>query len=188
MVDLLFYCLQIFCVLLFGNTGLKAKDAVVRGTSIDLLGMVAAHLKQDAVACSREKFWILQELEGKRDDDEDDENVKKNCTVCGKGNRSKVMVSCNSCNRWFHGDCIGVTKHDLFDRGWLCHCCLCRQQLASLRPDIKVQATGVKPSHGTKLTQNAENSADRLAIIHQTLLNYLQEMAVNDSTAIYARR
>jgi cohesin loading factor subunit SCC2 len=77
-------------------------------------------------------------------------------------------VSCNSCNRWFHGDCIGVTKHDLFDRGWLCHCCLCRQQLASLRPDI--------------------NSADRLAIIHQTLLNYLQEMAVNDSTAIYARR
>jgi cohesin loading factor subunit SCC2 len=173
---------------LFGNTGLKAKDAVVRGTSIDLLGMVAAHLKQDAVACSKEKFWILQELEGKRDDDEDDENAKKNCTVCGKGNRSKVMVSCNSCNRWFHGDCIGVTKHDLFDRGWLCHCCLCRQQLASLRPDIKVQATGVKESHGTKLTQNAENSADRLAIIHQTLLNYLQEMAVNDSTAIYARR
>ncbi|KAK1297401.1 hypothetical protein QJS10_CPB15g01459 [Acorus calamus] len=44
------------------NAGLKSKDTSARCMAIDILGTIAARLKRDAVACNREKFWILQEL------------------------------------------------------------------------------------------------------------------------------
>lgn len=176
--------LQVFCILLFGNAGVRAKDANLRGTAIDLLGQVAARLKQDSVACSKETLWVLQELEGNVSDDSDDDMLHRKCTVCGKGKGSKVMVTCNGCDRWFHGDCIGATKHDMLDRGWLCHCCLCRKQLDSLRSDNKLHVNGTKSAKGNTQAGNK----DGVAVIQQTLLNYLLELAENDSTAAYARR
>jgi cohesin loading factor subunit SCC2 len=188
-IKFLLLYLQVFCVLLFGNAGIRAKDAIQRGTSVDLLGLVAARLKQDAVSCSKENLWILQELQGKvTDDDSDDELQRKNCSVCGKGKGSKVMVTCDGCNRWFHGDCIGVTKHDILDRGWLCHCCLCRKQIDALYPDKKSQVNGNKLSKGSQQADMLGDTKNGVAVIQQIVLNYLHELAGSDSTANYARR
>ena len=184
---------QVFCVLLFGNAGIRAKDAVLRGTSVDLLGQVAARLKEDAVACNKDKLWILQELHDKdihtnSDDDDDHDASARSCSVCGKGKSSKLMVSCNGCNRWFHGDCIGVTKHDKVDRGWLCHCCLCRKQIELLYPDNKDQTNGIRSSIESKSAEKAGMTKEGVLVVQQTLLNYLQELAISDDTAVYARR
>jgi cohesin loading factor subunit SCC2 len=54
--------LEVLCVLLLQNAGLKSKDTNARCFAIDLLGGIASRLKRDSVACSDEKLWILQEL------------------------------------------------------------------------------------------------------------------------------
>lgn len=98
------------------------------------------------------------------------------------------MVSCNGCNRWFHGDCIGVTKHDKVDRGWLCHCCLCKNQIDLLYSNDKCQSNGSKPSKEVSLAEKVGTTKEGILVVQQILLNYLQELTVTDSTAIYARR
>ncbi|RZS10966.1 hypothetical protein BHM03_00042247 [Ensete ventricosum] len=60
--------MQVLCVLLLQNAGLKSKDISARCMAVDLLGMIAARLKRDAVTCSRDRFWILQELVDANDD------------------------------------------------------------------------------------------------------------------------
>ncbi|CAL8155977.1 unnamed protein product [Prunus armeniaca] len=54
--------LQVLCVLLLQNAGLKSKDIGARTRAIDLLGTIAARLKRDSALGSKDKFWILQEL------------------------------------------------------------------------------------------------------------------------------
>ena len=54
--------LQVLCVLLLQNAGLKSKDIAARSMAIDLLGTIAARLKHDSVIYRREKFWIVQEF------------------------------------------------------------------------------------------------------------------------------
>ncbi|GJN24260.1 hypothetical protein PR202_gb11991 [Eleusine coracana subsp. coracana] len=54
--------LEVLCVLLLQNAGLKSKDTSVRCFAIDLLGGIASRLKRDSAICSREKLWILQDL------------------------------------------------------------------------------------------------------------------------------
>jgi len=181
---------QVFCVLLFGNAGIRAKDAVLRGTSVDLLGQVAARLKEDAVTCSKDKLWILQELQSKDVDSnsDDEDSLARNCSVCCEGKTSKLMLSCNECNRWFHGDCIGMTKHDKVDRGWLCHCCLCRNQIGFLYPDNKDQTNGTKSFSEPKSAEKVGMMKKGIVVVQQILLNYLQELAISDGTAAYARR
>lgn len=180
--DKVFACVQVFCVLLFGNAGVRAKDTVLRGLSVDLLGQVAARLKEDAVIVSKDKLWILQELQS--DDShassDDEDSVSRNCSVCSEGKSSQLMLSCNGCNRLFHGNCIGITKHDKVDRGWLCHCCLCKNQIEVFYPDNK----DPKFKSGEKVPVMKKGNL----VVQQILLNYLQELAVSDGTAAYARR
>ncbi|TVU40275.1 hypothetical protein EJB05_13731 [Eragrostis curvula] len=54
--------LEVLCVLVLQNAGLKSKDNSARCFAIDLLGGIASRLKRDSVISSREKLWILQEL------------------------------------------------------------------------------------------------------------------------------
>ncbi|CAB4309700.1 unnamed protein product [Prunus armeniaca] len=54
--------LQVTCVLLLQNAGLKSKDIGARTRAIDLLGTIAARLKRDSALGSKDKFWMLQEL------------------------------------------------------------------------------------------------------------------------------
>ncbi|KAH9304417.1 hypothetical protein KI387_008821 [Taxus chinensis] len=180
--------LQVLCVLLFGSVGLKSKDAVVRGMAIDLLGHIAARLKHDAVACSNEKFWILQELQ--EDKSEGSGVQKEKCAVCLEGKGAKFMIHCDGCKRSFHGECIGVTGHDMLGRGWLCHCCLCRRQLSFLSSNSKGSVKNREGNLKSNTRQAAEVSPQvtGVDILHQILLNHLQEVGSTDDTSTFARR
>lgn len=183
--------LQVLCVLLFGSAGLKSKDAAVRATAIELLGHIAARLKQDAIACSRDTLWVFQEVQGL---DIDCGALKETCMVCGGGKGSKLIIHCDSCHRQFHGDCVGVTEHDFIGRGWLCHCCLCKRQLVSLETFLKEKAADGKLRYKNKGVIESRSPEDITvpktgdAIIQQILLNCLDEAAASDNMAAYARR
>ncbi|CAM6093121.1 unnamed protein product [Calypogeia fissa] len=182
--------LQVLCILLFGPMGIKAKDAVVRGAAIDLLGQIGARLKQDAVACTNEKLWILQGTGGKGNDiGNEDAALRKACVVCDKSKSSnQMMFSCDNCHRWFHGDCMGVTGRDLVGRRWLCLVCLCKRQLASLRSEIKPHVVGGPSLPKNKKVEDVDSSKEGGAVVQQILLNYLQEVAASDDLAVYAHR
>ncbi|XP_057824377.2 sister chromatid cohesion protein SCC2 isoform X1 [Cryptomeria japonica] len=180
--------LQVLCLLLFGSVGLKCKDAVVRGMAIDLLGQIAARLKHDAVACSNEKFWILQELV--EDKSEVSGMQKQKCAICLEGKAAKFMIHCDGCKRSFHGECIGVTGLDMLGRGWLCHCCLCRKQLSMLSSNSKgaVKNKEGNPKNSTRQTAEVSPQISGFDVLQQILLNYLQEAGSTDDTSTFARR
>lgn len=176
--------LQVLCVLLFGDSGLKSKDMVVRGIAIDLLGQIAARLKHDSVACSNDKHWILQELN--EEEAEFSAPQKEMCVVCLGGRGSKFMVVCDGCQQWFHGDCVGVSGHDLVCRGWVCCYCLCRRQLISLDSHLRIQ--GQKDREGSlSIKSNGPSTPiTGVHVIQQILLNYLQGVGSTDNSAAYA--
>ncbi|KAJ7532193.1 hypothetical protein O6H91_14G075900 [Diphasiastrum complanatum] len=188
--------LQVLCAFLLDSVGMKAKDAAVRGSATDLLGQIAAHLKQDALLNSRDTLWILHELRDSSTDPKgkSSSSFKEQCTICGSLKGSKIMIPCDVCHRWFHGDCIGVSGHDLLGRGWLCHCCLCHKQLSSLNSDLKTADNKRKSTDSlvnTKTEKGSEDNAylkEGVAVLQQILLNYLQEAVMSDITATYARR
>lgn len=176
--------LQVVCVLLFGDSGLKSKDTVVRGIAIDLLGQIAARLKHDSVACSNDRHWILQEL----NEEEAEVSVpqKEICVVCLGGRGSKFMVVCDDCQRWFHGDCVGVTGHDLVCRGWVCYYCLCRRQLISLDSHLHIQCQKDREGSLSNKSNGASTPITGVHVIQQILLNYLQGIGPMDNSAAYA--
>lgn len=186
--------LQVLCVLLFGSAGLKSKDATVRATAIELLGHIAARLKQDAIACSKDTLWVFQEIQSSQVASGTIKETKETCIVCGGGKGSKLLVPCDSCHRQFHGDCVGVTGHEFISRGWLCHSCLCKRQLNSLETFLKEKAADGKLRYKNKGVIQSRSPDDISvpktgdAILQQMLLNYLDEAAVSDSTVVYARR
>ncbi|CAB4279253.1 unnamed protein product [Prunus armeniaca] len=99
--------LQVLCVLLLQNAGLKSKDIGARTRAIDLLGTIAARLKRDSALGSKDKFWILQELVSVDGDDQTD--PKNECSVCLDGRLEKNFFVCQGCQKMFHADCMGVT-------------------------------------------------------------------------------
>ncbi|MCO5609933.1 hypothetical protein L7F22_064168 [Adiantum nelumboides] len=183
--------LQVLCVLLFGSAGLKSKDASVRATAIELLGHIAARLKQDAIACNKETLWVLEEVQNPQ---VEFGTGKETCVVCGGGKGSKLIVPCDSCHRQFHGDCVGITGNDFLSRGWLCHSCICRRQLTSLEVFLKQKATDGKLRRKVKGVTESTSSDSIMVpksgdvILQQMLLNYLEEVSASDNLTMYARR
>ncbi|KAJ6795400.1 nipped-B-like protein [Iris pallida] len=177
--------LEVLCVLLLQNAGLKSKDIPARCMAIDLLGTIAARLKCDAVICSmdKDKFWILQLLvDGKIDVPTRAKNV---CSVCHNGR--SVNIVCNVCERTFHADCIGVSEQDLL-RDWSCHICICTKQLSVLQSYCKLQnKDNVKKTRGTNSTSGTSDSTNQLEVVQQILLNYLQETGPEDDSNLFTR-
>ncbi len=53
-----------------------------------------------------------------------DDKGARHC-VCGGPSDGSVMLSCDKCDRWFHGRCMGITKEDSEAlSSWICHPCL----------------------------------------------------------------
>ncbi|KAJ7974325.1 Sister chromatid cohesion protein [Quillaja saponaria] len=179
--------LEVLCVLLLQNAGLKSKDISARSMAIDLLGTVAARLKRDAVACSRDKFWILQELIS---EDSDDRSYPKDaCSICLGGRVEKSFFICQGCQRLFHADCAGIREHEVSNRGWYCQICICKNQLLVLQSYCKSQCKDDLTKNHSQ-SENEFQASDQITmaeIIQQLLLNYLQDVASADDVHIFVR-
>lgn len=179
--------LEVLCVLLLQNAGLKSKDTYARTMAIDLLGTIAARLKQDAVRCSSSHFWILQELVG--GDNVRHSYPKDACSVCLDGKVEKKLFFCQGCQRLFHASCMGVREHEVPSRGWYCQFCLCMKQLLVLESYCKSQCKDDGKKNHTLLekTSDANNPITKWEIVQQMLLNYLQDSCSADHAHIFAR-
>ncbi|KAI3869223.1 hypothetical protein MKX03_021449 [Papaver bracteatum] len=179
--------LEVLCVLLLQNAGLKSKDVAARCLAIDLLGTIAARLKRDAVYCSRESFWILHKLAG--EDNADQSYPRDVCSICLDGRSRKTVFLCQDCQRMFHTDCMGVTERDAPSRGWCCHFCLGKKQLIGLRSHLKsINNDDVKRNlFNTEGAPEASELISQTEIVQQLLLNYMQGAGSTDDAHLYAR-
>ncbi|XP_078180180.1 PHD finger family protein isoform X2 [Carex rostrata] len=173
--------LEILCVLLLQNAGLKSKDISARCLAIDLLGNIATRLKRDAVTCTRNKFWILEELDAKATNPV---NQKGACSVC-QGRRG-INISCDTCGRCFHWDCMGIGSHDNYLRDdWSCHLCSSKEQLEVLQSYHKLQGSGGTKKKGKAVS--GDTVAPRFEAVQQILLSYLQEAGQQDDSNLFTR-
>ncbi|GAV65698.1 Cohesin_HEAT domain-containing protein/Nipped-B_C domain-containing protein [Cephalotus follicularis] len=179
--------LEVLCVLLLQNAGLKSKDISARSMAIDLLGTIAARLKHDAVLCGKNKFWILQELVS--EDSVDRSYPKDACCVCRDGRVEKPLFLCQSCRRLFHADCMGVREHEVSSHTWYCQLCLCRKQLLVLQSYCKSHCKDeeVKDKRRREKKSGPSDQITKIEMVQETLLNYLQDAASVDDVHLFVR-
>lgn len=167
--------LQVLCVILLHNAGLKSKDVSARSMAIELLGTIAARLKHDAVLCSENKFWMLLESDSET---KVDEVGTKECAAC-LGKWAGNLLVCQLCQRRFHADCLGLKERDIPSRNWHCPFCVCKRQLLVLQSYCKME-----PKSSGKLESEEDienpNIITKTEIVQQMLLNYLQDAGSAD--------
>ncbi|XP_021770923.1 sister chromatid cohesion protein SCC2-like isoform X2 [Chenopodium quinoa] len=177
--------LEVLCVLLLQNAGPKSKDISIRSLAIDILGTIAARLKHESVLCHSDNNWIVQELLGRESINENEQTGT--CSVCLDGVVEKALVICQGCQRPFHPDCVGVREHDISTRGWQCPCCLCKKQLIVLQSYCKSQIKDDSKNNHNRSENLPDESASKMEIVQQMLLNYLEEMGSSDDLHLFAR-
>ncbi|XP_028073031.1 sister chromatid cohesion protein SCC2 isoform X1 [Camellia sinensis] len=179
--------LEVLCVLLLQNAGLKSKDIAARSMAIDLLGTIAARLKHDSVLNRREKLWIVQELIS--GDNVECSYPNDACALCKDGRIEKPLFLCQGCQRLFHADCMGVIEHEVPSRGWYCQFCDCRKQLIVLQSYCKSHCKndGTKNSGPSKKSSEITDSIEKVEIVQQMLLNYLQDGGSADDVHLFTR-
>lgn len=179
--------LEVLCVLLLQNAGLKSKDIAARSMAIDMLGTIAARLKHDALMCSQNNFWILQELAS--GDDISHNHPEDACCVCSDGRAGKRLFICQGCGRSFHADCIGIREHEAPNKSWNCQICLCKKQLLVLQTYSKPHFNdgGNKSTSRKKKNAEARDTVTKLEIVQQILLNYLQDAVSTDDLHLFVR-
>lgn len=158
------------CVLLLQNAGLKSKDIAARSMTIELLGTVAARLKQDAVLCRKETFWIVKDY---IDNDMSQSYPKDACSVCLGAKTAKSLVVCQGCQRLFHVECMGVREDEISIHNWDCQFCACRKQLLALQSYCKSQCKNDGKRNSS--SSEASDPPTKVEIVQQMLLNYLQD-------------
>ncbi|KAF5189536.1 Sister chromatid cohesion protein scc2 [Thalictrum thalictroides] len=180
------HILEVLCVMLLQNAGLKSKDISTRALAIDFLGTIAARLKRDAVIRKQDKFWILQELVSGQNADR---NIPRDtCCVCLEGRGSKALLVCHGCQRASHTDCMGVGDNANATRDWFCQFCLCKKQLVVLQSYCKSQQNDGENKHFiSDSTSEASESISKVDVVRQMLLNYLQEAGSTDDAHLFAR-
>ncbi|VFQ68533.1 unnamed protein product [Cuscuta campestris] len=178
--------LEVLCVLLLQNAGLKSKDVSIRSMAIDLLGTVAARMKQDAMLVQKETFWIVKELiSGELSDHSFPRDA---CSVCLDTRNDKIMVVCSACERIFHVDCIGGRRHELPTRNFHCQLCLSKKQLLALKSHCESQGIDSrKNKHESEKPSKSSNSITNLETIQQLLLTYLQDAESGDDSHLFTR-
>lgn len=154
--------------------------------AIDFLGTIATRLKQEAVSCRRDRFWILQELVS--GDGVDDSCPKDTCSVCLDGMVARKLFNCQDCQRRFHADCLGLKEHEAPRRGWCCQVCTCRNQLIVLQSYCKSRCQDdINKSHSHSDKPEAFDPITKLEIVQQMLWNYLQDVTSADDVHLFVR-
>ncbi|KAJ4912098.1 PHD finger family protein [Raphanus sativus] len=164
--------LEVLCVILLHNAGLKSKDVSARSMAIDLLGIIATRLKQDAVLCSEDRFWTLLESDS---EGRVDQVGTKDCALC-LGKSSGNLLVCQICPRRFHAGCLGLKELDIPSRNWHCPFCICKRQLLVLQSYCKTDTK----STGMVESEEDPNMITQTEVVQQMLLNYLQDAGSAD--------
>lgn len=161
--------LEVLCVLLLQNAGLKSKDIAARSMAIDLLGTVAARLKHDAVVCQKEKFWIVHEfINGNHI------SAREACSVCLDLRNEKPVFVCEGCHRIFHLDCAGVGGNTISTQNLYCPICLYKKQLLLLNSHCEAQGMERSKKNSRKSAQSSDIVTSS-EIVQQMLLNFLED-------------
>ncbi|KAF7803063.1 sister chromatid cohesion protein SCC2 isoform X1 [Senna tora] len=176
--------LEVLCVLLLQNAGPNSKDVSARSLAIDILGTIAARLKRDAVICSQEKFWVLQDLLS--EDAATEHYPKDTCCIC-EGGRVGNFLICHGCQRYFHADCLGIKEHEVSNRNWYCQICICQKQLLVLQSYCKSQYKDDvnKKNNLSKDSSGTFGQIAKVEIVQQMLLNYLQDATSTDDLHLF---
>ncbi|CAH8386778.1 unnamed protein product [Eruca vesicaria subsp. sativa] len=164
--------LEVLCVILLHNAGLKSKDVSARSMAIDLLGIIATRLKQDAVLCSGDRFWTLIESDS---EGRVDQVGTKDCALC-LGKKAGNLMVCQICQRRFHADCLSLKELDIPSRNWHCPFCICKRQLLVLQSYCK---TDTKSTGKLELEEDP-NMITQTEVVQQMLLHYLQDAGSTD--------
>ncbi|CAH9092561.1 unnamed protein product [Cuscuta epithymum] len=178
--------LEVLVVLLLHNIGLKSKDVSIRSIGIDLVGTIAARMKQDAVFVQKETFWIVKGLIS--GDINDHSFPQGACSVCLDTRNEKYLAVCHGCERVFHADCIGGGRHELPHRNFHCQMCASNNQLLALKLHCESQGMdSSKSKHEREKPSQANNSITILEIIQQLLLTYLEDVESGDDSHLFTR-
>ncbi|EEE66449.1 hypothetical protein OsJ_22834 [Oryza sativa Japonica Group] len=162
--------LEVLCVLLLQNAGLKSKDTSARCFAIDLLGGIASRLKRDSVICSKEKLWILQEL---TDTESDGSKILKNkCCICLGGR-----------------DCVGAVSQENLQCDYACPLCFCKRQLSVLQSYYELQnkENGKRNAASHRKKSTVPDEVTAVDIVQQILLTYIQEGGPQDDGNLFTR-
>ncbi|KAL9669245.1 hypothetical protein QQ045_006788 [Rhodiola kirilowii] len=178
--------LEVLCVLLLQNAGLKSKDISARSMAIDILGPIAARLKNDDVVYKKDQSWITQwSAEGGLPGQT---GLKDACSACTVGRSDQLLLDCQSCSRLFHPDCIGAKEYEISSNGFDCPVCVCRKQLITLQSYCKSKykddnIDDLKFTDGS----GAPTSITQVEVIQQVLLDYLQDAGLSEDMHIFPR-
>ncbi|GAA0182989.1 chromatin/chromatin-binding, or -regulatory protein [Lithospermum erythrorhizon] len=169
--------LEVLCVLLLQNYGLKSKDIALRSMAIDLLGSIAARLKQDAVLCKKQQFWLVKELLS--GGNVEDSQTSDACSICLDTRSDKSLFVCQLCQKIYHADCLGVREHEVSVRNFCCPICLCKKHLLLLNSNCE--------SHDKERKSSRNNGIGDLEILQQMLLYYLEDAGSAEDLHIFTR-
>lgn len=173
-------------MLLLQNAGLKSKDISARSLAIELLGPIAARLKNDALVYKKDQSWITQELvEGGLPGHM---YVKETCSACAIGRTDYLLFDCQSCSRLFHPECIGVKEYEINNCGWDCPICVCKKQLLTLQSycNSKFKDDNIDDFESTNGSKSPTLITEA-EVIQQVLLDYLHDAESSEDMHIFPR-
>ncbi|CAM9827093.1 unnamed protein product, partial [Discosporangium mesarthrocarpum] len=81
--------------------------------ALDILGRVGAGLA-DITRQEREReapMVLPKAVEARGDGAPQDEGERVEC-LCGDGDDGRLMLDCDRCHRWFHGECVGINSEE----------------------------------------------------------------------------
>lgn len=83
-------------------------------------------------------------------------NMEQNCHKCDEVD-SERMVQCDSCNSWYHFDCVGVDSN-VADVSWNCEICRRDTSAAAAKPTASSSPNTYKRKESTQFTSRCPSA------------------------------
>ena len=154
-----------------GCTNSSSVESTYLTTGFDVLGKICASVAT-VLLCNRENpLSIARQIKENRKTR--DNGTEVNSCHCGRTHTSNaLMVCCDNCQGWSHGECVGVTK-DILGSHWLCDDCKLKQMVIAATENFTLRGSR-KTKGGAKEIDCAEvPEAMEIHVFRQLLLSYL---------------
>ncbi|XP_038066417.1 death-inducer obliterator 1-like [Patiria miniata] len=114
---------------------------------------------QDEIARSFQYLLSMMKAGEEKDKDKDKEIIDdeadkpRHCCICSSIDRTRLMIRCDYCEQWYHGDCIGLEKETTeWIKRYACPPC------SEANPEAK---TVYKEERGKDLAEKEEPDGDK---------------------------